>query len=128
MLPNEDQRRAAFYVSPLRPICPQQQADDTASNTLSAGSLNLQRIDPPKSEPVTTSKTGEPRKPSSRSSEKTGTVVRRPDPVVQSVMLLLTMGVMLMAARFAVPRSSKKSVTHGIEENCERSTKPEPRG
>ncbi len=82
MLPNEDQIRALSTSN-----------QDRSTSAGQTKPLVVQRIDPPKLE------SSKDRNPTSAR-----TVVRRPDPVVQSVMLLLTMGVMLMAARFAVPR------------------------
>jgi serine protease Do len=64
--------------------------------------LKLQRVDQPAVRPT------DPAAAATASSEDQKTArrrrSRRPDPVTQSLMLLATMGVMLVAARFAVPR------------------------
>ena len=57
--------------------------------------LAIQRIDAPPTPP--------PVEKSAPKERSTRVEVRRPDPILQSVMLLITMGCMLAAARFAVP-------------------------
>lgn len=72
-------------------------AADPADEPVDYASLTLQRIDPPA--------TAEKPESESKSRPKTKKRTRRArtDPVVQSLMLMVTMGLMLAAARFAVP-------------------------
>ena len=61
---------------------------DCGPDYLEPRDLKLQRVDQPSPRPVDSHR----RRP------------RRPDPITQSLMLLATMGIMLVAARFAAPR------------------------
>ena len=115
MIPNEN---PSPTTSPAQPVRASSTQDDDShpersqpaaepSQPSTERALTVQRIDRPKFESSASAagpnlaaeetKKHNKSKPSAKAS-------RRPDPVMQSMMLLLTMGVMLMAARFAVPR------------------------
>ncbi|MCG8651719.1 MAG: trypsin-like peptidase domain-containing protein [Pirellulales bacterium] len=70
--------------------------------------LSFSRIDPPPAPPAAAVAEAEATPPAtskktSKSSRSRRNSRRRPDPLVQSLMLLATMGLMLVAARYAVP-------------------------
>ncbi len=107
MLSHEDQSRATSSSrQPGRSATGQ--APSAADAADSPRSLQLHHIDPAKPDQTAVTVITERRQASlatrQEPTDSTQPTIRRPDPIVQSLTLLLTMGVMLMAARFAVPR------------------------
>ncbi len=82
--------------NPMSSGIPMRQVSTNGRAGTSIPPLELRRIDPAGQRPP--AKDTKPAQPSNKRANR-----RRPDPLLQSLMLLLTMGLMLGAARFAIP-------------------------